>query len=208
MLRCFGKKDTSVSMMQNIRAYLVIFLVCIAAGSAGCGAEETPAPLNPMGLSGKYAKAAETNYALARALWGNTEICREPQQAILYLNKTIELAPDYADAYMRRGLAKSDLRDWDGAFDDITKAILLAQKPEYYAYRGLVSMRGGNSLGARKDFDRSLEINSSQHRAWNFRGGLNILLHDFPGACADFKRGCSNGDCTGLESAKKDGYCD
>jgi tetratricopeptide (TPR) repeat protein len=161
-----------------------------------------------MGLTGVYVKEAETNFALARALWGNTEICRDPRQAILYLDKTITLAPNYAEAYMRRGLAKSDLRDWDGAFNDITKAIRLKQKPEYYAYRGLVSMRGGNSLGARKDFNRSLEINSAQHRAWNFRGGLNILLYNYPAACSDFKNGCSNGDCTGFESAKNNGYCD
>jgi tetratricopeptide (TPR) repeat protein len=193
--------------LRNITTGLLLFS-CIAAVSAGCDTAENPVPANPMGLSGIYVKEAETNYALARALWGNTEVCRDPKQAILYLDKTIELAPDYADAYMRRGLAKSDLRDWDSAFDDITAAIRLEPKPDYYAYRGLVSMRGGNSLGARKDFNRSLEIKSGQHRAWNFRGGLNILLHDYPAACADFKKGCSNGDCTGLESAKQNGYCD
>ncbi|MDR2891550.1 MAG: hypothetical protein LBV80_00455 [Deltaproteobacteria bacterium] len=163
---------------------------------------------NPMGLAQKYPQEAEANFALARTLWGNSETCKDPELAISYLDKAISLAPDYAQAYQRRGLAKSDIRDWDGAFDDLTKAIRLSPpSAELYAYRGLVSMRGGNALGARKDFDRSLELDSNQHRAWNFSGALNILLYDYPAACDDFEKGCSNGDCTGLESANAAGYC-
>jgi tetratricopeptide (TPR) repeat protein len=194
--------------MRHLTPIQFIFVICFAVLLASCSTNDVSSPIDPMGLAGKYTKEAEANFAMARALWGNTEVCKDPKQAIIYLDKTISLAPAHADAYLRRGLAKSDLRDWDGAFDDVTVAIRLRQKSDFYAYRGLISMRGGNSLGARKDFNRSLEINSDQHRAWNFRGGLNILLHDYTEACSDFEKGCSNGDCTGLESAKNNGYCD
>lgn len=180
---------------------LLLFMCC------ACG-EPAPKPLDPMGLGKKYSQEAEANFALARALWGTTEVCKDPEQAIEYLDKAIALAPDFAEAYQRRGLARSDLRDWDGAFDDLTKAIRLRPVAENYAYRGLVSMRGGNALGAKKDFDRSLALDKKQHLAWNFRGGLNLLLNDYPNACADFRQGCANGDCTGLESAKQHGVCE
>ena len=173
----------------------------------GCSTQPQLAEPNPMGLSGTYPKEAEAHFALARILWGDSDVCRSPEEAITHLDRAIRVAPDYAEAYLRRGMAKSDLRDWDGAFDDITRSIRLQPTAAAYAYRGLVSMRGGNALGARKDLDRSLELDSDQHRAWNFRGALSILLYDYPAACKDFKKGCSNGDCTGLNSATENGYC-
>ncbi len=160
-----------------------------------------------MGLSGKHNAEAEAAFALAHVLWHNSDVCSDPEQAITLLDKAIRLEPDYADAYLRRGLAKSDQRDWDGAFDDLSKAIRLKPTAEAYAFRGLVSMRGGNGLGARKDYDRSLALNPKQHRAWNFRAALNLLEGQRDAACKDFTKGCDNGDCVGLESAVKFGEC-
>ncbi len=160
-----------------------------------------------MGLSGKLNSEAEASFALAHVLWRNSDICSDPRQAIDLLDKAIRLEPGYADAYLRRGLAKSDLRDWDGAFDDLSRAIRLKPTAEAYAYRGLISMRGGNALGARKDYERSLAMNPRQHRAWNFRAALSLLEGNREDACRDFARGCDNGDCVGLESAVSHGEC-
>lgn len=173
----------------------------------GCGGHEPLKPNNPMGLSGKINTEAETAYARARVLWKDGEICTDPKLAVELLDKAIALEPNYAEAYQRRGLAKSDLRDWDGAFDDLSRSIRLKPTAEAYAYRGLISMRGGNGIGARKDFGRSIEINSGQHRAWNFRAALNLLEGDQSAACKDFAKGCSNGDCIGYESAVNNGVC-
>ena len=185
--------------------FLAICLVSLVLFA--CGGHAPLKPNNPMGLSGKINSEAETAYARARVLWKDGEICTDPKLAIELLTKAIALEPQYAEAYMRRGLAKSDMRDWDGAFDDLSRSIRIKPTAEAYAYRGLISMRGGNSIGARKDFSRSLELNSSQHRAWNFRGALNLLEGDKPAACKDFDKGCSNGDCIGYESAVKSGDC-
>ncbi|CAK7010408.1 MAG: hypothetical protein DELT_02058 [Desulfovibrio sp.] len=189
---------------MRLRNLAIIILVCVL--SSGCGGKELP-PHNPMGLSGKLNPEAEAAFARAHVLWDKNNICTDPDLAVELLTKAVKLEPNYAAAFVRLGLAKSDLRDWDGAFDDLTRAIRLNPTAEIYAYRGLVSMRGGNYLGARKDFDRSLDLRSRQHLAWNFRGALNFLEGRIEEACDDFEEGCDYGDCTGLESARARGEC-
>lgn len=189
---------------MHLKGVTIILLCC--AFLAGCGGKDLP-PHNPMGLSGKRNAEAEAAFARAHVLWDKNNVCTDPTLAVELLTKAVKLEPEYAAAYLRLGLAKSDLRDWDGAFDDITKSIRLNPNAEAYAYRGLVSMRGGNFLGARKDFDRSLDIKSRQHLAWNFRGALNFLEGRTKDACSDFEEGCDYGDCTGLESARARGEC-
>ncbi len=191
-----------------LHSYFRFFsLGLLAFTLAACGGHEQLKPANPMGLSGKINPEAETAYAKARVLWKDGEVCADPKQAVIFLNRAITLEPKYAEAYLRRGLAKSDLRDWEGAFDDLSRSIRLKPTAEAYAYRGLISMRGGNGIGARKDFNRSIELNSGQHRAWNFRGALNLLEGNSDAACSDFRKGCSNGDCVGYESSVKNGVC-
>ncbi len=189
--------------MVKPRKLLLFFVLALCS----CAGQEPLAPYNPMGLSGTVAPEAETLFSRAHVLWKNSEVCSDPYQAIALLDRAIAIEPRYAEAYLRRGLAKSDIRDWDGAFDDLSLAVRLAPSATAYAYRGLISMRGGNILGARKDFDRSLELSSGQHRAWNFRAALNLLEGNTDAACRDFAKGCSNGDCVGLESARHEGIC-
>lgn len=188
-----------------IRFVAVCLILCFTA--VGCGGKEAVPPHNPMGLSGKRNAEAEAAFARAHVLWDKKDVCSDPELALELLNKAIGLEPDYPEAYLRRGLAKSDLNDWDGAFDDLSKAVRMAPSAEAYAFRGLVSMRGGNYLGARKDLDRSLEISKRQHRAWNFRGALNRLEGRQNEACDDFEEGCDYGDCIGLETSRDMGEC-
>ena len=189
---------------MRMRSFLLCCFFCVILG--GCG-EKTLSPYNPMGLSGKISSEAETLYARARVLWDKDDVCSDPSQALELLDRVIQIEPAYAPAYLRRGLAKSDLRNWDGAFDDVTKAIRLDPTAEAYAFRGLVSMRGGNFIGARKDLDRSLDMQKRQYRAWNFRGGLHRMEGNLPAACKDFEEACDYGNCMGLEMAKKAGEC-
>ena len=187
--------------MRNMPVCFLVFLVL-----AGCGGKELE-PYNPMGLSGKRNAEAEAAYGRAHVLWDKKDVCSDPELAVQLLNKAIRLEPEYAEAYMRRGLARSDLRDWEGAFDDLSRAVRLNPTAEAYAFRGLVSMRGGNYLGARKDLDKSLSITKRQHRAWNFRGALNRVEGSQDQACKDFAEGCDYGDCNGLEMSRELGEC-
>lgn len=191
------------------KLFSLAFLGLVLFSSSGCSLFSGPEhkTVDPRGYSGKYDTEAEKHFTMAHSTWGKRDTSSDPEKAITLLSEAIKLEPNYAEAYLWRGMAKSELGKWDDAFDDITKSIRLNPLAGSYAYRGLVSMRGGNAIGARKDFDESIDMDSSQHRAYNFRGALELLLNDNEAACKDFSRGCSNGDCTGLESAKEAGYC-
>lgn len=187
---------------------LRLIAACALCLLSACAAYEAPLrPVNPMGLSGRVAPEAEKNYALARVLWGNSDVCSDPAQAVAYLDKAIAAQPDYAAAYLRRGLAYSEMGRYEEAFDDLTRSLRLHPGAEVYSYRGLVSMRMGNMMGARKDLDHAIELDGGYHRAWNFRAAVRLQQDDVAGACDDFAKGCSKGDCTGIESARTSGIC-
>jgi tetratricopeptide (TPR) repeat protein len=199
--------------MNALRAAVLLYLLSALAGCAE-KAEPVPAQPNPLGLSGKISPEAETAYAQARVLWRSSpasssgaEICSDPAQAVALLDKALLLEPEYAEAYLRRGLAKSDLGDFTSAFDDATAAIRLRPSPEYYAYRALISMKAGHRAGARRDLEYSLEKDSSRHPAWTFLGLLDLLEGRPDDACAHFARACARGDCSRLEAARREKLC-
>jgi tetratricopeptide (TPR) repeat protein len=134
-------------------------------------------------------------------------MCSDPVEAVRLLDQSLSIEPDFVEARLWRGLALSQLELWDEAIDDLTFAVRQSSSPQAYAWRGLAFMRSGNFLGSRKDLDYSIELDSSQHRAWNFRGGLNLAEEKMDAACRDFSRGCRNGDCTGLDSARAANIC-
>ncbi|HEU6437224.1 MAG TPA: tetratricopeptide repeat protein [Nitratidesulfovibrio sp.] len=186
---------------------LLAALLLLAFSLSGCASQEPLKPYNPMGVSGKVNPEAEKYFAMAHVLWKGGETCTEPEKAVALLNKAIDLQSDYWQAYARRGLAYSDMGMWDEAFDDLTRAVRQHPSAENYAWRGLTAFRMGNLMGARKDLARSLEMDSAQHRAWNFMGAVELADDAIPAACAAFAKGCSHGDCTGMESARREGIC-
>ena len=80
---------------------------------------------------------ANLDYATAFYYWGKADFNRDHYQAaIQYLDKSIELNPDYA-TYHARGDAKRAIKDYKGAIDDYTAAI--NRKPDHaeaYYYLG------------------------------------------------------------------------
>ena len=193
---------------------LLALAVIYAFALSGCGlfAASDPVEEKPV-LTGQAAPStavqeAETLYARAHVLWKNNgDICSDPAMAVHLLDQAIVVQPDYADAYMRRGLAYSEMGSDDEAFADLTQAIRLDPRPDRYAYRGLGLIRQQNLSGARRDLNESIKMDKSQHRAWNFRAVINVMENKDKEACSDFKTGCANGDCTGYNAARKEGIC-
>lgn len=176
--------------------------LCIAAQARNTAhAQQTAAP-SP--------KAAEQEvlllYTKALALWDG-DICTDPALAVALLNHALREHPGHVPSLLRRGLAYSELAQHDKAFADMSQAIRLEPTALHYAYRALAFMREENFPGARKDLERSIKLDPSQHKAWSFRGALNLLEERLEDACADFSKSCKNGDCAGLNSARNQGLC-
>ncbi len=178
---------------------------------SGCalleGQPDPPKEANLSGASGRIDPEAERFYGKAHVLWGSAEICSNPELAIEYLDEAIRLEPDYAEAYMRRGMALSERGYAEEAFDDLTHAIRIAPSPDAYAYRGLALLRQGDAKGARQDFDEAIRLDSSAYRAWNFRGVSWLQEGNDSAACKDFEEGCRQGDCSYLEKARNETIC-
>ncbi len=178
---------------------------------AGCSllesAPEQPKKENPTGRSGKHNPNAERLYGQARVLWGSAEICSDPEQAVLYLDEAIRLDPAYADAFLRRGMALSELGQAEEAFEDITRSIRLNPIADAYAYRGLVLLRQGDIQAALEDMNVAIHLAPDAHRAWNFRGAAYLKKGDSKEACTNFAAGCERGDCSFLEKARQENIC-
>ena len=134
-------------------------------------------------------------------------MCSDPVQAVEYLDEAIRREPDYAEAYLRRGMALSEQGYADEAFEDLTHAIRLDPTPDAYAYRGLALLRQGNMKGARQDFDEAIRLAPESYRAWNFRGASWLQEGNDAAACEDFEEGCRQGDCSFLEKARDGKIC-
>jgi tetratricopeptide (TPR) repeat protein len=184
-----------------LSACIAVFLL------AGCaGKEPAPSPPDVKGLSGKRSEETELLFAKAHVLWKG-DVCAEPQEAVRMLNEVIVKEPEFAAAWAYRGLAHSELGKREEAFDDLTQAIRLDPKAEYYAIRGLASLRGGMLSAARRDLDYSLKKDQKQYRAWNILGEAALREGNAQQACEYYAKGCSNGNCDPLQRARKDGQC-
>ena len=76
--------------------------------------------------------------------------------AIADFNKAIEIQPDLALAYYRRGIAKFELKDNQGALSDYNSAIKL----NYSAYynRGVANFNLNQRKNACSDWKRAREL--------------------------------------------------
>ena len=189
-------------MRRNVvTVCIVLFMLAACAGKGSA-----PSAPDAKGLPGKRSEETELLFAKAHVLWKG-DSCTEPQAAVQILDEVIAGDPDFAVAWAYRGLARSELDKREEAFDDLTKAIRLDPRAEYYADRGLISMRAGMFTAARRDLDYSLKKEQKQYRAWNILGETALLEGNAAQACAYYARGCSNGNCEPLQRARKDGQC-
>jgi len=189
-------------MRRNVLSVLIaVFLLAACTGK-----EPASSPPDGRGLPGQRSQEVELLFAKAHVLWKG-DSCAEPQEAVRILSEAIAQDQDFAAAWAYRGLAYSELGKREEAFDDLTKGIRLDPKAEYYAGRGLVSLRAGVFSAARRDLDYSLKKDPKQHRAWNILGATALREGNAEQACGYLAKGCSNGDCEPLQRARKDGQC-
>ncbi|KZR62047.1 tetratricopeptide repeat protein [Prochlorococcus sp. MIT 1303] len=123
-------------------------------------------------------------------------IAANPQGAIAYHSKEITINPKNVDAYVNRGLAKENLKDYKGAIADHSKAIAINPQhaPAYYS-RGVGKHASKDYQGAIADYSKAITINPYHANAYSNRAiAVFLLSNDSSSACSDIKKAASLGN--------------
>ncbi|WP_066853896.1 tetratricopeptide repeat protein [Halodesulfovibrio spirochaetisodalis] len=185
-----------------------LVLLGMAVFISGCsGKAVQPEPeLNPSGVSGKINKDAELAYAKAHVLWRNG-VCENPAKAAGFLREAVKLEPTYGEAWLRRGRLLIQFTEYQAAIEDLDKAVRYYPKSASYAYRGYAEFGLGNYLGAKKNYEKALELDSDNGTAWNFLGELLIAQLKVDEGCDALEEGADLGFPAPYDDAVTRGVC-
>lgn len=111
---------------------------------------------------------------------------REYMEALLNLNKAIELDPNYAPAYYIRANIKDAFDDRHGAMKDYNLA--LEKNPKFadaFFARGNVKMKLQDYYGAIDDYSSAISVNENYIEAYFNRGKAKQYLQAYEDAIND-----------------------
>jgi len=111
------------------------------------------------------------------------------EEAIAAYDKAISLNPEYADAWIYRGVAKHDLKRYEEAITDFDKAIALNPDfAEAWNCRGAAKANLQRHEEAIADLDKAILLNPDYASAWNNRGNAKANLQRHEEAIADYDK--------------------
>jgi tetratricopeptide (TPR) repeat protein len=111
---------------------------------------------------------------------------REFMEALLNLNKAIEVDPNYAAAYYLRANIKDNFDDRHGAMKDYNVAV--EKNPKFadaFFARGNVKMKLQDYYGAISDFSSAIAVNENYIEAYFNRGKAKQFLQAYQDAIND-----------------------
>ncbi|HVF41863.1 MAG TPA: tetratricopeptide repeat protein [Pyrinomonadaceae bacterium] len=116
--------------------------------------------------------------------------------AIETYTKAIESNPAYAEAYVKRGLARRASGDLAGSIEDYEKASSIDPRAtrnnrfvaESYSNRGYNKLNEMDVDGAIADFTRAADISPAEADHYYKRGHARLIKEEFDGAVADFDK--------------------
>lgn len=123
-----------------------------------------------------------------------SELCN---QAMLHLNRAIELYPNYSDAYVSRGGAHYYLKEYDESIADYRRAVELSSTdPRWKTYLALALRDGGRYYGqqrgimplASKYLNESWQLNPTDAETARLLGVLQGVQGDNAGAIRWFTK--------------------
>jgi tetratricopeptide (TPR) repeat protein len=121
---------------------------------------------------------------------GNIETFRENfKKAIAYYSEYIALDSTSEEAYFRRAVLFSEIRDWNRAITDWNMALQLNENnSEAWRNRGLAYFQQMDYEKALKDFNQSITLKPEPYTYMN-RGYTHYLLNNFTQALEDLNLG-------------------
>jgi tetratricopeptide (TPR) repeat protein len=103
--------------------------------------------------------------------------------------RCLSLKPDLALGFFALGTAKYNLKDYDGAIADYTKAIEIDANHAYaYNNRGVAKKNLKDYDGAIADYTKAIEIDVNYKEAYYALGIAKKNLKDYDGAIADYTK--------------------
>jgi len=111
---------------------------------------------------------------------------REFTEALMNLNKALDIDPNYAPAYFLRGNIKDNFDDRHGAMKDYNMA--LEKNPKFtdaFFARGNVKMKLQDYYGAIADFTSCISLNENNIEAYFNRGKAKQFLQAYEDAIND-----------------------
>jgi tetratricopeptide (TPR) repeat protein len=113
----------------------------------------------------------------------------QAEEALVPLNRAIELDPKNAQAYNNRGRALAATHDEKGALADYEKAMQL--DPKYsspFTNRGNIKKDNRDYKGAIADYTHAIELKPDWFGNYVNRGEARNRIYDWDGAIADFTK--------------------
>ena len=109
------------------------------------------------------------------------------EEKLRFYSEAIRLNPNFVDAFINRGAARSDKGDLEGAISDYDEAIRL--KPDdddAFINRGSARQDKGDLEGAISDFDEAIRLKPDYADAFYNRGVARKNKGDLEGAIGDY----------------------
>lgn len=151
-------------------------------------------PLTLLFLTHAVAQSPAARRLVARgdALIGLNKV----DEAVESYTKAIALSPGYAEAYVRRGMARRGRGDLAGSIEDYEKASSIDPKStqnkqsvaESYSNRGYNRLNRLEVDGAIEDFTKAISVFPSEADHYYKRGRALLIKEEFAGAVADFDK--------------------
>lgn len=116
--------------------------------------------------------------------------------AIESYTRAIELSPNYAEAYVQRGLAKRARGDLAGSIEDYEKAASIDSKSiignrfvaQAYSNRGFIKLNALDVDSAIEDFTKAININPNEDGHYYRRGYARLIKEDLVEALNDLNK--------------------
>ena len=137
-----------------------------------------------------YTEAIAKNPADAEAYALRAQVklfLRDEQGSVADAERAVELGPDLAVAWLRRGISRAKVGRHEEALADLDRALELEpENAAIWANRGGVLERLGRHEEALADLSRSVELDPEDATAWSSRGGVQSKLGREAEALADY----------------------
>ena len=118
------------------------------------------------------------------------------EAAIETYTRAIELSPNYADAYVKRGMAKRAKGDLEGSIEDYEKAVSIDPKSvlgnrfvaQAYSNRGYIKLNALELNSAIEDFTKAINITPNEDGHYYRRGYARLIKEDLAEALSDLNK--------------------